>query len=137
MPRKCIYDTIKKKSFSLRSAVKLDAIELTERRPQRSSSLNAIKVLEQKLRKFFNEADGHGSLHRKPPANMITPQYFKVVNTLSCYPIRRMDWIALVNSANFKNNFTLVDDSNMIIQRPKAILCGKDNDKPHPSSPSK
>ncbi|OXU28655.1 hypothetical protein TSAR_004824 [Trichomalopsis sarcophagae] len=116
--------------------MKLDAIELSERRPQRSSSANAIKALEQKLRKFFNEADGHGSLHRKPPPNMITPQYFKVVNTISCYPIKRMDWIALVNSANFKRKFTIVDDSTKT-QRPNAIVCGKDNDKPHPSSPSK
>ena len=106
--------------------VKLDSLKITEQKPKRTNIPNALKLLEQKLRRFFDEADGHGSLIRKPPPAMITPQYFKVSQAMSCYPIRRMDWIALVNSTNYKKKFASAGISNKQQSTANSnIPCGK------------
>ncbi|KAJ8665323.1 hypothetical protein QAD02_006985 [Eretmocerus hayati] len=86
--------------------MKLDAIKISSgrlRNVTNRSGSGPVRALEQRLRKFFDEADGHGSLRRKPPADLMTPQYFKIeVAPGSCNPIKRMDWIAFVNYANYK-----------------------------------
>ncbi|KAL7287258.1 hypothetical protein TKK_0018387 [Trichogramma kaykai] len=56
--------------------LKMDAIKLSGKRPTRTKGMSALGELERRLRKFFNEADGHGTFYRVPPTAMITPKYF-------------------------------------------------------------
>ncbi|XP_014208945.1 uncharacterized protein LOC106639708 [Copidosoma floridanum] len=101
--------------------MKLDAIEISPKKLTFRGCENAVKDLRKKLRKFFNEADGHGSLLRKPPSRMITPQYFITPNVISCYPIKRMDWIAFVNVNNYKKCFSPSDDA-VLVQRSHVLM---------------
>lgn len=109
--------------------MKLDGIAVagpwTGRRLRRESSELAINTLTRHLRKFFDgEADGHGSLKRKPPQALQTPQYFKTLNVISCYPVPKVHWMAFVNATNYKKQFSAAD--NLVkIQRPQAILTAK------------
>lgn len=101
--------------------MKLDAIKLTERRPARTTGLNSIKSLEQKLRTFFSESDGHGSLVRKPPENMVTAKYFNVKPAKKSMSfIDHVEWLAFMKYANYKKIFAKAEKTKAPLM-PKAI----------------
>ena len=76
----------------------MDAIKLSGKKPTRSSGSSAIMTLEKNLRKFFDEADGHGSLYRKPPPTMMTPKYFEIARNVT----KKIYWVNFVNSTSYK-----------------------------------
>jgi hypothetical protein len=101
--------------------VKLDTITISDKRTNRNNNTNAIKLLQQKLRNFFNEENGHGSLMLKPPPTMFTPQYFKTVRKITKYSIERMDWISVITTAKFKKKFASCDNT-IKMQRSNSIF---------------
>lgn len=81
--------------------MKLDAIELTENHPRRSSGIGDIDDLKENLTEFFDDSsrlgEGHGSLMRKPPSRLVSNFYFNLVNNLTKNN-DGLDWKTLINA---------------------------------------